>query len=71
MRPANCRIRGSFQSLRQHGMTDQPDRHQVARVESEVEEGWEVAEEVGRRMGSEVFGHVYASYPKLNAGVHA
>jgi len=52
-------------------MTDQPDRHQVARVESEVEEGWEVAEEVGRRMGSEVFGHVYASYPKLNAGVHA
>ncbi|TLD46012.1 MAG: hypothetical protein FAZ92_01714 [Accumulibacter sp.] len=44
------RIRGSFQSLRQHRVTDQPDRHQVARIESEVEKGREVTEEVGRQI---------------------
>src|SRR3546814_9984061 len=45
-----CGIGRALQGLRQAGVTDQPHGDQVARVEREVEEGREVAEEFRRQV---------------------
>ena len=44
------RVRCPLEHLRQRGVADQPDGDEVARVEGEVQERGEVAEELGRQV---------------------
>jgi len=41
-------VRSSRQGLCEVGVADESDREQVATVEGEVQERWEVAKELGR-----------------------